>query len=161
LRLADHAAVSAAPPGDGKATRPRAPVARIIERWSSLLDSKWPRGVGVAASAVIIVASLAYGVVRGDHVPSMIAGLKGARDGVAGATGFRVVSIALAGNHHVSRADLRYDDTPGGTGELVVLEVNTQPGMTETSLVPEIAAHAGFSFGELVRWMVEDASYDR
>src|SRR5215216_1540129 len=61
----------------------------------------------------------------------------------------------------VSRADLRYDDTPGGTGDLVVLEVNTQPGMTETSLVPEIAAHAGFSFGELVRWMVEDASYDR
>ena len=42
-----------------------------------------------------------------------------------------------------------------------MLEVNTQPGMTETSLVPEIAAHAGFSFGEFVRWMVEDASYDR
>jgi D-alanine-D-alanine ligase len=61
----------------------------------------------------------------------------------------------------VSRADLRYDDTPGGTGELVVLEVNTQPGMTATSLVPEIAAHAGFSFGELVQWMVEDASLDR
>ena len=61
----------------------------------------------------------------------------------------------------VSRADLRYDDTPGGTGEMVVLEVNTQPGMTETSLVPEMAAHAGYSFGELVRWMVEDASYDR
>ena len=61
----------------------------------------------------------------------------------------------------VSRADLRYDDTPGGTGELVVLEVNTQPGMTETSLVPELAAHAGFSFGGLMRWMVEDASLDR
>ena len=61
----------------------------------------------------------------------------------------------------VSRADLRYDDTPGGSGELVVLEVNTQPGMTETSLVPELAAHAGFSFGGLVRWMVEDASLDR
>jgi D-alanine-D-alanine ligase len=61
----------------------------------------------------------------------------------------------------VSRADFRYDDRPGGTGELVVLEVNTQPGMTETSLVPEMAAHAGFSFGELVRWMVEDASCDR
>jgi D-alanine-D-alanine ligase len=61
----------------------------------------------------------------------------------------------------VSRADLRYDDTPGGTGEIVVLEVNTQPGMTETSLVPEIAAHAGYSFGELVRWMVEDASCNR
>lgn len=61
----------------------------------------------------------------------------------------------------ISRADLRYDDTPVGSGELVVLEVNTQPGMTETSLVPEMAAHAGFSFGELVRWMVEDASCNR
>jgi D-alanine-D-alanine ligase len=61
----------------------------------------------------------------------------------------------------VSRTDLRYDDRPGGTGELVVLEVNTQPGMTETSLVPEMAAFAGFSFGGLVRWMVEDASCDR
>ncbi len=61
----------------------------------------------------------------------------------------------------VSRTDFRYDDRPGGTGQLVALEVNTQPGMTETSLVPELAAHAGLSFGELVRWMVEDASLDR
>ena len=61
----------------------------------------------------------------------------------------------------VSRTDFRYDDRPEGTGELIVLEVNTQPGMTETSLVPELAAYAGLSFGELVRWMVEDASLDR
>ena len=61
----------------------------------------------------------------------------------------------------VSRTDFRYDDTPDGTGALVALEVNTQPGMTATSLVPELAAHAGLSFGELVRWMVEDASLDR
>ena len=61
----------------------------------------------------------------------------------------------------VSRTDFRYDDRPGGTGALVVLEVNTQPGMTETSLVPEMAAFAGLSFGGLVRWMVEDASCDR
>ena len=61
----------------------------------------------------------------------------------------------------VSRADFRYDDRPGGTGELVVLEVNTQPGMTETSLVPELAAYVGLSFGGLVRWMVEDASCER
>jgi D-alanine-D-alanine ligase len=44
---------------------------------------------------------------------------------------------------------------------LVCLEVNTQPGMTETSLVPDMAAHAGISFAELVAWMVEDASCDR
>ena len=61
----------------------------------------------------------------------------------------------------VSRTDFRYDDRPGGTGDLVVLEVNTQPGMTETSLVPELAANVGLSFGELVRWMVDDASCDR
>jgi len=61
----------------------------------------------------------------------------------------------------VSRADFRYDESGDGEGELVCLEVNTQPGMTETSLVPEIAAHAGISFGRLVSWMVEDASCDR
>ena len=61
----------------------------------------------------------------------------------------------------VSRADFRLDDRPEGTGELVILEVNTQPGMTETSLVPELAAYAGLSFGGLVRWMVEEASCDR
>lgn len=61
----------------------------------------------------------------------------------------------------VARADFRYDDTAGGTGELVCLEVNTQPGMTGTSLVPELAAHAGLSFAELVSWMVEDASCNR
>jgi D-alanine-D-alanine ligase len=61
----------------------------------------------------------------------------------------------------VSRADFRFDDTPNGTGELVCLEVNTQPGMTATSLVPELAQHAGLSFADLVSWMVEDASCNR
>lgn len=58
----------------------------------------------------------------------------------------------------VSRSDFRYDDE---SDTLVWLEINTQPGMTETSLVPELAAHAGLDFGELVKWMVEDASLDR
>ena len=61
----------------------------------------------------------------------------------------------------VSRADFRWDETKGEDGELVCLEVNTQPGMTETSLVPDMAAYAGLSFGELVEWIVEDASCDR
>lgn len=74
--------------------------------------------------------------------------------------------LALAAHHAlgcrgVSRADFRYDDGIEGTGGLVCLEVNTQPGMTETSLVPELAAHAGVTFDELVRWMVEDASLNR
>jgi D-alanine-D-alanine ligase len=61
----------------------------------------------------------------------------------------------------VSRTDFRYDDRPNGTGELVCLEINTQPGMTSTSLVPELASYSGRSFAELVRWIVEDASCDR
>ncbi len=58
----------------------------------------------------------------------------------------------------VSRSDFRYDDRFSEEGEVIWLEVNTQPGMTPTSLVPEIAAAAGHTFGELLSWMVEDAS---
>ena len=58
----------------------------------------------------------------------------------------------------ISRADFRYDPE---TDALILLEVNTQPGMTPTSLVPEQAAHRGVSFADLVAWMVEDASCDR
>jgi len=61
----------------------------------------------------------------------------------------------------VSRSDFRLDDGPGREPELILLETNTQPGMTGTSLVPELAAHAGHSFEELVTWMVNDASLDR
>src|SRR5262249_34318723 len=60
----------------------------------------------------------------------------------------------------VSRADFRYDEREGRDG-LYCLEVNTQPGMTETSLGPELAAHAAISVESLVSWMVADASLDR
>lgn len=60
----------------------------------------------------------------------------------------------------VTRADFRFDDSKGVNG-IACLEVNTQPGMTETSLVPELAAHAGISFPELVAWMIEDATLER
>jgi D-alanine-D-alanine ligase len=61
----------------------------------------------------------------------------------------------------VSRSDFRFDEREDGSGELICLEVNTQPGMTPTSLVPEMAAYAGMSFRDLVSWMVEDASCGR
>jgi D-alanine-D-alanine ligase len=60
----------------------------------------------------------------------------------------------------VTRADFRWDDTKGVAG-IACLEVNTQPGMTGTSLVPELAAYAGMPFPELARWMIEDASLGR
>jgi D-alanine-D-alanine ligase len=61
----------------------------------------------------------------------------------------------------VSRSDFRYDDTAdGGPNHLYLLEVNTQPGMTPLSLVPEQAKYCGISFPELVGWMVENARCD-
>ncbi len=65
---------------------------------------------------------------------------------------------AALGCRGVSRTDFRYDDVKD---VLVLLEVNTQPGMTPTSLVPEQAVHLGMSYQDLVRWMVEDASCPR
>jgi len=76
----------------------------------------------------------------------------------------RKLSVAAhraLGCRGVSRSDFRYDDSAAGSGGLICLEVNTQPGMTSTSLVPELAAYSGRSFGELVRWIVEDASCNR
>jgi D-alanine-D-alanine ligase len=65
---------------------------------------------------------------------------------------------AALGCRGVSRSDFRYDDL---NDVLVLLEVNTQPGMTSTSLAPEQAAHVGIGYRDLVRWMVEDASCPR
>jgi D-alanine-D-alanine ligase len=73
------------------------------------------------------------------------------------------LDVALAahralGCRGASRADFRYDDTRGEPGRLVLLEVNTQPGLTPTSLLPEQAAHCGYSFAQLCGWMVENAA---
>jgi D-alanine-D-alanine ligase len=72
--------------------------------------------------------------------------------------------VALAAHHAlgcrgVSRSDFRYDDTAGEPGRLYLLEVNTQPGMTPTSLLPEQAAHLGIPFPELCAWMVREARH--
>ncbi len=75
----------------------------------------------------------------------------------------QALEMALAahralGCRGASRADFRYDDTAGEPGRLVLLEVNTQPGLTPTSLLPEQAALLGMSFAELCAWMVEHAA---
>ena len=72
-----------------------------------------------------------------------------------------VLSIAkeahiLLGCKGITRSDFRYNNK-----KFFLLEVNTQPGMTNLSLVPEIAAYRGIKFEDLVEWMVKDAGYDR
>ena len=75
----------------------------------------------------------------------------------------QALDVALAahralGCRGASRCDFRYDDTAGEPGRLVLLEINTQPGLTPTSLLPEQAAHLGMSFPKLCAWMVEHAA---
>jgi D-alanine-D-alanine ligase len=75
----------------------------------------------------------------------------------------RAMDVAAAahrtlGCRGATRCDFRYDDTQGEPGRLVLLEINTQPGLTPTSLLPEQAAHNGYSFPQLCAWMVENAA---
>jgi D-alanine-D-alanine ligase len=74
---------------------------------------------------------------------------------------FSLAAHAALGCRGLTRCDFRYNDAAGEDGELVLLEINTQPGMTEVSLAPEQAAHAGHTYEELVSWLVEDASCNR
>jgi D-alanine-D-alanine ligase len=71
-----------------------------------------------------------------------------------------LIAHRTLGCRGVSRADLRWDDRRPGSDGLYLLEVNTQPGMTPLSLVPEQAAYCGIGFPELVGWMVENARCD-
>ena len=71
-----------------------------------------------------------------------------------------VAAHKALGCRGVTRTDFRYDDT-GAKHRMILLETNTQPGMTPTSLVPEQAALVGMSYAKLCRWIVEDASCDR
>ena len=75
-----------------------------------------------------------------------------------GIQGHTLAAHRALGCRGVSRSDFRWDEA---TGELAFLEINTQPGMTPTSLVPELGQHMGLSFGALVAWLVEDASIAR
>lgn len=74
---------------------------------------------------------------------------------------YSLAAHAAIGCRGITRSDFRYDDRFGEGGEIVWLEINTQPGMTGTSLVPDIGRAAGHSFGELLTWMVGDASCRR
>jgi D-alanine-D-alanine ligase len=79
-------------------------------------------------------------------------------DAYAQAMEIAVKAHRALGCRGATRCDFRYDDTNGEPGRLVLLEINTQPGLTVTSLLPEQAAYRGMSFPELCAWMVENAS---
>jgi cell division protein FtsQ len=87
--------------------QPPSRLRRLARRcWVALLKTHVPRGAGIAATATVVLGTLAYGMVKGDHVPAVIAALKDARDQAAQAAGFRIVSLALSGENHVSRQEV-------------------------------------------------------
>src|SRR5882757_2311452 len=115
---------------------------RALERWSWLLDTRLPRGIGSAAGAAIILGSIAYGAVKGDHVSVVVATLKDARDVAANAAGFRITAVALAGNHHVSREEVLAIAGVTGTASLLFLDVDqardrlkTNPWISDASVL--------------------------
>jgi cell division protein FtsQ len=106
-----------------EAAKPRSRFERLAGRWSIVLRTRLPRGSGIAAAALVILASLAYGVHKGGHLPALIAGMRDARDGLANAAGFRIRSIALAGNRHINREEILAVAGITGITSLLFLDV--------------------------------------
>jgi cell division protein FtsQ len=97
-------------------------LAQTVDRWW-WLQARLPRGIGIIGAALVLAASIAYGIAKGDHVPAVVNAFKDARDRVANAAGFRIVSIALTGNHHVSREEVLAIAGITGTTSLPFLDV--------------------------------------
>jgi cell division protein FtsQ len=129
-RATAHAAA-----GDTQETAAR--LRRQLQRWALLVDTRLPRGAGVAASTCLMLASLAYGVVKGDHIPTLVTALQDARDGLGNAAGFRIVAIGLAGQLHVSREEVVA--TAGVTGRSSLLFVDVDQARERLKTNPWIA----------------------
>jgi cell division protein FtsQ len=97
--------------------------AQALDRWSWLLESRLPRGAGIAATSLFILATLGYGMIRGDHVATVTGAMADARDRLGNAAGFRIASIALTGNQHVTREELLATAGVTGATSLVFLDV--------------------------------------
>jgi cell division protein FtsQ len=129
-----------APTSDGRfdPRLARAGPQRAGERlWLSILSIRLPRGVGVAATAALIVASIAYGTVKGDHLPTIGAAFHAARDQAASAAGFRITSLALSGNVHISREEVLA--TAGLTGRTSLLFLDVEAARERLRTNPWIA----------------------
>jgi cell division protein FtsQ len=108
------------------------PLARHLLRWARSWFLRWflallrlhvPRGVGMAAAALFILSSIVYGAVEGGHVPTVVSAFNEARDQAANAAGFRITSVALSGNVHVSREEVLATAGVTGTTSLLFLDV--------------------------------------
>jgi cell division protein FtsQ len=102
----------------------RLAVGRRMRRWSNwLFNLRVRAGAGLAASAVFLLATVTYGIIIGDRVAAIVDGLKDARDATANAAGFRIASVALSGERHVSREEILAAAGVTGTTSLLFFDV--------------------------------------
>jgi cell division protein FtsQ len=98
----------------------------VVRSWRARFDRPAPPPfVGVGASALLVVVSIAYGVVKGDHVQMIIEALREARDTAAIAAGFPIASVSLSGERHVSRTDIFAAAGVNDRASLLFLDVET------------------------------------
>ena len=101
----------------------RTRIARRFRRWFwTILTLQIPRGAGIAAAMALVLASVAYGTVRGGHLPDVAAELRDFRDSVANRAGFRITSIALAGQRRLTRDDILTTAGISGRSSLLFLD---------------------------------------
>lgn len=111
---------------------------RYLRRWLGPVDSlQLPRGVGIAAAAAFVLASGAYGAVRGGHMPVIMSELRDFRDAVANNVGFRITSIALAGQERLTRDEIL--TAAGITGRSSLLFLDAAEARTQLKANPWIA----------------------
>jgi cell division protein FtsQ len=139
----------AEPVTDGAAMRPvagaapgfrraRSPAMRMLRRWlGPLLSLRVPRGVGIAAAFAFVLASAAYGTVRGGHVAEVMEQLTDFRDVLANVAGFRITSIALAGQRRLGREEIL--DTAGVTARTSLLFLDAAQTRARLKANPWIA----------------------
>jgi cell division protein FtsQ len=118
--------------------RARSPAMRMLRRWfGPTLSLRVPRGVGIAAAFALVLASAAYGTVRGGHVAEVMEQLTDLRDALANVAGFRITSIALAGERRLSREEIL--DTAGVTARTSLLFLDAAETRARLKANPWIA----------------------
>jgi cell division protein FtsQ len=113
-------------------------IRRVVRRWSGpLFQRRLPRGTGLGAFALLMAASLGYGVVRGGHVEAVLTELSDTRDAIANSLGFRITSIALAGGRQLTREEIL--TTAGVTGRSSLLFLDATAARARLKANPWIA----------------------
>jgi cell division protein FtsQ len=97
---------------------------RHLQRcWSRLLRVRFPRGAGASATAALILSAVGYGLVKGDHVPEIVAALEDARDQAANAVGFRIADLRVTGHNQLTKEEVLASAQVTGRSSLLFLDV--------------------------------------